>query len=118
MQIAARRAFLTQDHRLALVWRLLSYLFLFIVVNLVANVARVILASVGVPSVIGRLVFTLLYISGTLGLTYGYRRFIDRRPWQGLDLPPLHKQLRDSAVGVVFAILLVPLVYVLCRGAG
>ena len=27
MQIAVRRAFLTQDHRLALVWRLLSYLF-------------------------------------------------------------------------------------------
>ena len=81
MQIAARRAFLTQDHRLALVWRLLSYLFLFIVVNLVANVARVVLQSVGVPSVMGRLVFTLLYISGTLGLTYGYRRFIDRRPY-------------------------------------
>jgi len=78
MQIAARRAFLTQDHRLALVWRLLSYLFLFIVVNLVANVARVVLQSVGVPSVICRLVFTLLYTSSILGLTYVCRRSIDR----------------------------------------
>ena len=68
MQIAARRAFLTQDHRLALLWRLLSYLFFFLVVNLVANIARVVLEGVGVPSVIARLVFTLLYISGILGL--------------------------------------------------
>jgi len=118
MQIAARRAFLTQDHRLALVWRLLSYLFLFIVVNLVANVARVVLESVGVPSVIGRLVFTLLYISGTLGLTYGYRRFIDRRSWQGIALPPLHKHLRDITVGVVFAVLMVALVFGLESAAG
>jgi uncharacterized protein len=118
MQIAARRAFLTQDHRLALVWRLLSYLFLFLVVNLVANVARVVLESVGVPSVIGRLVFTLLYISGTLGLTYVYRRFIDRRSWQGIALPPLHKHLRDITVGVVFAILMVALVFGLESTAG
>ncbi len=118
MQIAARRAFLTQDHRLALVWRLLSYLFLFIVVNLLANVARVILESVGVPSVISRLVFTLLYISGTFGLTYGYRRFIDRRSWQGIALPPLHKYLRDITVGVVFAILMVALVFGLESAAG
>ena len=61
MQIAARRADLPQDHRLALVWRRLSYLFFFLVVNLLANVVRVVLEGVGVPSVIGRLVFTLLY---------------------------------------------------------
>ena len=66
MQIAARRAFLAQDHRLALAWRLLSYLFLFIVVNLLANVVRVVLEGVGVPSVIGRLVFTLLYINSLM----------------------------------------------------
>src|SRR5438270_2163966 len=118
MQIAARRAFLTQDHRLALVWRLLSYLFLFIVVNLLANVARVILESVGVPPVIVRLVFTLLYISGTLGLTYGYRRFIDRQSWQGIALPPLHKHLRDITVGVVFAIVMVAIVFGLESATG
>ena len=118
MQIAARRAFLTQDHRLALLWRLLSYLFLFLVVNLLANVARVVLQSVGVPSVISRLVFTLLYISGTLGLTYGYRRFIDRRSWSGIALPPLHKGLRDITVGVVLAILMVALVFGLESAAG
>jgi len=118
MQIAARRAFLTQDHRLALVWRLLSYLFFFIVVNLLASVVRVVLESVGVPSVLSRLVFTLLYISGTLGLTYGYRRFIDRRSWQGIALPPLHKYLRDITVGVVFAILMVALVFGLESAAG
>src|SRR5258706_3219415 len=101
MHIAARRAFLKQDHRLALVWRLLSYLFFFIVVNLLASVVRIVLEGAGVPSVIGRLVFTLLYISGTLGLTYGYRRFIDRRSWQGIALPPLHNGLRDITVGLV-----------------
>src|SRR5439155_1530278 len=111
MQTATRRAFLTQDSRLAVFWRLLSYLVLFIVVNLVANVARVVLQSVGVPSVICRLVFTLLYISGILGLTYVYRRSIDRRSWQGIALPALHRGLRDVAVGAVFAILIVALVF-------
>src|SRR5438132_10002738 len=96
MQIAARRAFLTQDHRLALVWRLLSYLFLFIVVNLVANVARVVLQSVGVPSVIGRLVFTLLYISGTLGLTYVYGRSIDPRYPQAISSVPFMQSNRNA----------------------
>ncbi len=118
MQIAARRAFLTQDHRLALVWRLLSYLFLFIVVNLVANVARVVLQSVGVPSVICRLVFTLLYISGILGLTYMYRRSVDRRSWQGIALPPLHKRLLDVMVGMVSGILIVALVFGLESASG
>ena len=111
MQIAAHRVFLTQDHRLALVWRLLSYLVLFMVVNLVANVARVVLQSVGVPSVICRLVFTLLYISGILGLTYLYRRSVDRRSWQGIALPPLHKRLLDVTVGMVSGILIVALVF-------
>jgi hypothetical protein len=74
MQIAGHRADLPQDHRLALVWRLLSYLFFFLVVNLLASVVRVVLESVGVPSVLSRLVFTLLYISGTLGLTSVSRR--------------------------------------------
>ncbi len=111
MQIAVSRAFLTRDHRLALVWRLLSYLFFFIVVNLLANVVRVVLQNVGVPSVICRLVFTLLYISGILGLTYVYRRSIDRRSWQGIALPPLHKRLLDVTVGVVFGILIVALVF-------
>jgi membrane protease YdiL (CAAX protease family) len=96
---------------LAVFWRLLSYLVLFIVVNLVANVARVVLQSVGVPSVICRLVFTLLYISGILGLTYVYRRSVDRRSWQGIALPPLHRRLRDVAVGVGFGILIVALVF-------
>jgi hypothetical protein len=111
MPIAVRRADLPQDHRLALVWRLLSYLFFFLVVNLLANVVRVVLESVGVPSVIGRLVFTLLYISGTLGLTSVYRRFIDRRSWSGIALRPLHQGLLDIMVGVVFAILMVVLVF-------
>lgn len=95
MQMAAHCADLARDQRLALVWRLLSYLFLFLVVNLVTNVARAVLQSTAVPSVIGRLVFTLLYISGILGLTYVYRRFIDRRSWLGIALPPFHKRLLE-----------------------
>jgi membrane protease YdiL (CAAX protease family) len=61
--------------------------------------------------VICRLVFTLLYISGILGLTYVYRRSVDRRSWQGIALPPLHRRLLDVAVGAAFAILIVALVF-------
>jgi len=111
MQITAHKAFLTRDSRLALVWRLISYLFLFIVVNLLANIVRVVLENVGVPSVICRLVFTLLYISGVLGLTYVYRRSIDRRSWQGIALPAFHKRLLDVTVGAVCGVLIVALVF-------
>ena len=101
---------LTQPYRLALFWRLLGYLFLFIVVNLLANVARVGAQALGIPPAIGRLVFTLLYIGGVLGLTYAYRRFIDRRPWQGIGLPALYQHLRDVAGGIVCGMLLVAIV--------
>lgn len=111
MPIAVHKAFLARDNRLALAWRLLSYLFLFLVVNLLANVVRIVLENVGVPSVICRLVFTLLYISGVIGLTYMYRRSIDRRVWQGIVLPPLHNRLLDVTGGVVCAILIVTLVF-------
>ena len=100
----------TQPYRLALFWRLLGYLFLFIVVNLLANVARVGAQALGIPPAIGRLVFTLLYIGGVLGLTYAYRRFIDRRPWQGIALPALSQHLPDVARGILCGMLLVAIV--------
>ena len=117
-RVPIRRAFLTQDNRLALFWRLLSYLFFFVVVNFLASVVRSVLESVGLPLVLSQLVFTLLYISGILGLTYVYRRSIDRRSWQGIALLPLNKHLLAVTVGAVCGILIVALVFGLEYVAG
>jgi len=73
-------------HRMPLFWRILSYLFSFVLVNLLANLARVGLDTLGLPSLASRMAFTLVYIAGVLGLTYVYRRSIDRKPWSGIAL--------------------------------
>src|SRR6476646_7758398 len=109
MQMVERTPLLTPDPGLGLVWRLVSYLLCFIVVNLLANLARVGLQALGVLALIDRLVFTLLYITGVIGLTYVYRRAIDRRAWQGMALPPLGQRWLDVTLGIGCGLLLVVL---------
>jgi membrane protease YdiL (CAAX protease family) len=111
MVITKHNAFGAPAPRLGLVSRLLSYLVCFIVVNLLANIARVGVQMLGAPALIGRLVFTLLYITGIIGLTSVYRHSIDRRPWQGMALPPLRKRWLDVTVGVGSGLLLVILIF-------
>jgi len=84
---------------------------LFIVVNLLANLARVGLQALGLTSLISRLVFTLVYIGGVLGLTYVYRHFIDRKPWSGIALPPLNERLPDVTAGLAFGVLVAGIVF-------
>src|SRR5215212_6934575 len=111
MLMTERKTFVTPAPRLGLVWRLLSYLVCFITVNLFANLARVSLQALGVPALIDRFIFTLLYITGVIGLTYVYRHTIDRRPWQGLALPPISQRWLDLTVGVGCGLLLVTLIF-------
>jgi len=91
--------------RLPLFWRILSYLFLFVLVNLLANLARVGLDALGLPSPASRFAFTLTYITGVLGLTYVYRRSIDRKPWSGIALPPLKGRIPQLASGFALGVL-------------
>jgi membrane protease YdiL (CAAX protease family) len=97
--------------RLALVWRLLIYLVLFIATNLVANTARVGLESLGAPRVVARFFFTFVYVGGVLGLTYVYRRRVDRRSWEAVGLPRLGARGPDVARGAAFGFILVALMF-------
>lgn len=108
---AAGRAAPPPDRRLAVGWRLLGYLLGFMAVNLVANTVRVALDGAGLPLLATRLVFAVLAIGGTLGLTIVFRRAIDHRSWQGVALPPPRAHLRELAVGAGAALLLLALVF-------
>jgi membrane protease YdiL (CAAX protease family) len=100
-----------QPRRLPLFWRVLSYLFLFVLVNLVANLARVGLDTLHVPSLITRLVFALVYIGGVLGITFIYRRFVDARPWSALSLRAGAEQLSHLRTGLVIGVGVVVMVF-------
>ena len=101
----------SKAHRLPLFWRILSYLFLFVVVNLLANLARVGMDALGLPPLASRLAFALVYIGGVVYLTYLYRRFIDRESWSGVALPALHNHLHQLGAGVIFGALVVAIVF-------
>ena len=100
-----------QHRRLPLFWRILSYLFLFILVNLLANLSRVELDALGMPPLMTRLVFTLVYVAGVFGLTYMFRRSIDRKAWSDIGLPPLIGHIPQLAGGLGLGILVAGILF-------
>ena len=100
-----------QLRRMPLFWRILSYLFLFILVNLLANLARVGLDALGLPPLLTRLAFTLVYIAAVLGLTYFYRRSVDRKAWSDIGLPALNRHIPQLAGGLGLGILVVGILF-------
>lgn len=94
----------TKLHRLPLFWRILIYLFLFILVNLLANLARVGLDALGMPPLMPRLAFTLVYIVCVFSLTYVYRRSVDRKAWSDIGLPPFNVHIPQLATGLALGI--------------
>ena len=106
-----------QLRRLPLFWRVLSYLFSFVLVNLLANLARIGLDALGMPSLASRFAFTLVYIAGVLGLTYVYRRSIDRKPWADIALPPLKARMPQLASGFALGLLAAGILFAYEYGA-
>ncbi len=97
--------------RLSLFWRVLTYLLLFILVNLIANLARVGTDALGFPHLASRLAFTIVDIAGVLFLTYVFRRSVDRKSWSGIGLSPLRGHLPQLAIGLVVGILIAAIVF-------
>ena len=75
----------TGDRRLGLFWRLLVYLFLFMLVLGTAQSALVSLdeRELPLPQTIGGGFYLIVASTGIIGVTALSRRFLDRRPWQG-----------------------------------
>lgn len=90
------RVFLDRERRLALGWRLLSYLILVVVAT--GGLAAV-LAGAHPP--VGRnLLVHLVAVALVVAITWLYRRLIDRRGWRDLGLPlPGRAQLVAGGAG-------------------
>jgi membrane protease YdiL (CAAX protease family) len=102
------KIFKSQDGRLRLFWRLLSYTVLLFVIALVANQVHYFLKQPDSPSLLAELAFAVIYLAGVLGLTALYRRRLDRRPWSGMALPPLRRRWLDLVTGSLWLPLLMP----------
>ena len=112
------RLFVTEDRRPALVWRILGYAVLFgAVLTLrgplasICNPAltRVLPSSILFPA--SEVVLVAASIAGTLGLTYLFRRFVDRRPWAGMALPSPWRRRRDLAAGFAIGTAMILVVF-------
>jgi hypothetical protein len=90
--------FKSPDGRLRLLWRLLIYLVLYLIVVIVAQVVAAFAPS-GPLILLSRSLFAVVYIVGTLALTYYYRRKVDRKPWSGMGLPPLRSSWHYLVAG-------------------
>jgi CAAX protease family protein len=109
--MSVARFFITPDRRLALFWRVLLYVVLFFAVALASNAVGVGLRAVGLPGVVVTFMYAGVYISGVLGLTYSYRRRVDRRDWRGMALPPPSGRWLDLAAGFLFGGVMMTVVF-------
>src|SRR5262245_35488621 len=101
-----RRLFITDDRRLALFWRLALYLSIFAAClalrdSLQAYIRERLHPFLKEPFLL--LVVeasTVVVIIGTvIGVTFLFRRWLDRRPWSGMALPAPWRHPRILAAG-------------------
>ena len=83
----------THDIRPGLFWRVLIYLFLFLIVLGLTQSARLSLLerSLSWPETTAGAFYLFAGSAGMLAVTALSRRFLDRRPWQGIALPAIWK---------------------------
>jgi membrane protease YdiL (CAAX protease family) len=98
--------FVTDDRRPALLWRVVGYAILFggclslrgplesglerVVAQLDAGLLRPVLVQSMVVAVV---------IGAVIGVTFLFRRFVDRRPWEGMTMPPPWRRWRGVLAG-------------------
>ena len=103
----------TADRRLGLFWRLLIYLFLFMIVLGFAQRALVSLdeRELPLPETIGGTFYLVAGSAGIIGITALSRRFLDRRPWQGIALPHVGKSILQILLGWLVGCALIALIF-------
>lgn len=102
------KIFRSRDGQLALFWRLGCYLFLFLVIDVGAQIVRGLLASADAPSLAAELACAAISIPGILGLTYLFRTRRDKRSWRGMSLADLRKRWIEFASGGLWVFILMP----------
>ena len=82
--------FVAKDRRLHLLWRILLYVIGFFVIDVIlSEVALAVAKRIGWQDVVGQAFAGFLLVPATLGFTYLFRRFRDRKPWRGMAVTPL-----------------------------
>jgi membrane protease YdiL (CAAX protease family) len=103
----------TADRRLGLFWRLLVYLFLFMIVLGTTQRALVSLdeRELSLPETIGGAFYLVAGSAGIIGITALSRRFLDRRPWQGIALPHIGKRIPQILLGWLVGCALIAVIF-------
>jgi hypothetical protein len=100
-----RDLLVTSDGRPTLFWRILGYLFAFalclaIRALLTGDLQRRFSHLGGsLPLLATSTVVATFFVAATLGITFVFRRFVDRRPWTGMACPPPRRRSRDLFSG-------------------
>jgi hypothetical protein len=102
-----RRMFVTDDGRLALLWRLVGFILLFGACLWLRGRLHSFLESRALQLGAGTFGFALVelmvavvVIGATIGLTFMFRRFVDRRSWAGMAMPAPWRRGGDIALGL------------------
>lgn len=110
----ASRAFLDAECRLRIGWRILAYLAAWsLAVGVVSDVI------VGRQPTPARQLLALVAIPVIVAVTYGFRRWVDRRDWRGIGLPwPGRRQLAASGRGFLLGVAVITILVVVEWAAG
>ena len=100
--------FKSRDGKFRLLWRLSSYIFLFLFIDIAAQMIRGALNGSDTPSLAAELACVALSIPGVIGLTFLFRKRLDKQPWQGMALPNPRKRWLDLAAGGIWTLILMP----------
>jgi membrane protease YdiL (CAAX protease family) len=103
----------TTDRRPGLFWRLLVYLFLFIIV--LGTVQHTLVSlderELPLPETMGGVFYLVVGSIGIIGITALSRRFLDRRPWQGIALTNIWKGIPQIFLGWLVGCALIALIF-------
>ena len=122
-----RRLFLTRDRRPALVWRVLAYALSFGVVLTLRGPLETWLdrrlgrIEIGLWRLaIAQVIVVSVAIALTLGVTWVFRRFVDRRAWEEMAMPPpwRRERGRDLALGFGLGMVMILAVFAVEFGLG
>jgi hypothetical protein len=106
---------ITRDRRLGLFWRLLVYLFLFMIVLGTAQQALVSLndRELSLPQITGGVFYLIVASGGIIAVTALSRRFLDRRPWRGIALTNVWKSIPRILLGWLMGCVLITFIFII-----
>jgi membrane protease YdiL (CAAX protease family) len=108
-----QRAFVADDRRLNLFWRILFYICGFFLLDVVAEIlAELVVALLRWPQTALQPVSVLFTIPAIFGFTFFFRQRVDRRPWRGIALTPLTRAPLLMLLGLLVGSIFIGLIFI------